>query len=196
MCLQAGMDDYVSKPIRIEVLVDALSKGQPLQADQEASKQPGPPSPELETKVVEKPEKDGIQRMHMVGEADEDSAPVADMAVLDPAALNNLLSLLGGEFSYLVELVDSFLEDAPQLLAELYQYVADGDPEGIRRIAHGLKSNGADLGAIAFSDMCKDLEMVGKSGSLDGSVDLLARINAEYAKVEAALKDIQREGQI
>ncbi|HEY5668861.1 MAG TPA: response regulator, partial [Anaerolineales bacterium] len=196
MCLQAGMDDYVSKPIRIEVLVDALSKGQPLQADQEASKQPGPPSPELETKVVEKPEKDGIQRMHMVGEADEDSAPVADMAVLDQGALNNLLSLLGGEFSYLVELVDSFLEDAPQLLAELHQYVADGDPEGIRRIAHGLKSNGADLGAIAFSDMCKDLELVGKSGSLDGSVDLLARINAEYAKVEAALKDIQREGQI
>ena len=190
------MDDYVSKPIRIEVLVEALSKGRPLHVGREASKQPGPSSLEPETGTVDKPEKDGPQAMNLVEMPGEVSTLAADMAVLDPAALNNLLSLLGGEFSYLVELVDSFLEDAPLLLAELNQYVANKDPEGIRRIAHSLKSNGVDLGAIAFSEMCKDLEMIGKSGSLDGSVDLLARINAEYVKVEAALKHIQREGQI
>ena len=89
---------------------------------------------------------------------------VPDVAVLDPAALENLLSMLGGEFVYLEELIDSFLEDAPQLLAELDQFVEGGDSAGVRRVAHSLKSNGADFGATTFSNLCKELEMVGKSG--------------------------------
>jgi HPt (histidine-containing phosphotransfer) domain-containing protein len=87
---------------------------------------------------------------------------VENTAVLDLAALENLLSVLGGEFEYLAELIDSFLEDGPQLLAELNQYVQAGDAAGVRRVAHSLKSNGADFGATTFSSLCKELEMMGK----------------------------------
>ncbi len=31
LCLEAGMDDYVSKPIRVDELVRALSESRPLQ---------------------------------------------------------------------------------------------------------------------------------------------------------------------
>lgn len=106
------------------------------------------------------------------------------------------MSMLGGEFSYLEELIDSFLEDAPQLLAELDQFVASGDAAGVRRVAHSLKSNGADFGAAVFSNLCKELEMMGKSGTMDGTAELAARVGAEYEKVEAALVALRSAGRI
>jgi HPt (histidine-containing phosphotransfer) domain-containing protein len=110
--------------------------------------------------------------------------------------LGNLLSIVGGEFVYLAELIDSFLEDAPKLLEELNQFIAAGDSPGVRRVAHSLKSNGADFGATTFSRLCKELEITGQSGILDGASDLAAQIAAEYQSVEAALAAVRRNGSI
>jgi HPt (histidine-containing phosphotransfer) domain-containing protein len=194
MCLAAGMDDYVSKPIRIEELVEALSRSQPMAASHEpeasAHRDLGPE----QAGAGLEPAKGGEEaRSPLPSEAPD---PVLDAAVLDEAALENLLSMLGGEFVYLVELIDSFLEDAPQLLDELKQFIKEGDSVGVRRVAHSLKSNGADFGANIFSDLCKELEMVGKSGVLNGAADLTAQIVAEYEKVEVALAAVRREGSI
>jgi HPt (histidine-containing phosphotransfer) domain-containing protein len=131
------------------------------------------------------------------GETSLDPAPSsATEPVLDPAALENLLSVLGGEFSYLEELIDSFLEDAPQLLNELGQFIAGGDVGGATRVAHSLKSNGADFGAITFTQLCKELETQGRAGEMDGAAGLLAQIEAEYGRMAAALLDIQRESRL
>ncbi len=116
--------------------------------------------------------------------------------MLDPHVLNELLSMLGGEFSSLEKLIDSFLEDAPHLLAELDQYIRNGDSGGVRRVAHSLKSNGADFGATRFSELCKELEMKGKSGELNGAAGLLAQIEEGYREVEAALTAVRSEGKV
>jgi signal transduction histidine kinase/DNA-binding response OmpR family regulator/HPt (histidine-containing phosphotransfer) domain-containing protein/PAS domain-containing protein len=167
MCLAAGMDDYVGKPIRVEELVEALSKSRPLAL--------GPPL-------------DG--RSVTAGESETESP------LLEPAALANLLSIVGGEFDFLAELIDSFLEDAPKLLAELEQFIAAGDSSGVRRVAHSLKSNGADFGATTFSNLCKELEMKARSDVLDGAGDLAAQIVAEYSNVKVALAAVRRDGSI
>jgi HPt (histidine-containing phosphotransfer) domain-containing protein len=104
--------------------------------------------------------------------------------------------MLGGEFASLSMLIDSFLEDAPKLLAELGQYVDGGNAAGVRRVAHSLKSNGADFGATTFTSLCKELEMMGKAGGLDGATGLFARLKAEYAQVEAALVAVRQEGRL
>jgi signal transduction histidine kinase/CheY-like chemotaxis protein len=177
MCLAAGMDDYVSKPIRIEELVGALSKSRPLEDNQEGEKQ--------------------MDRAEVTSPPPSSSPlPVPDAAVLDPKALENLLAVVGGEFDFLVELIDSFLEEAPQLLAELQQFVAGGDAAGVRRVAHSLKSNGADFGANTFSKLCKELEMMAKNGTLEGAADLSAQVVAAHEKVEVALTTVRREGKI
>jgi HPt (histidine-containing phosphotransfer) domain-containing protein len=111
-------------------------------------------------------------------------------------ALENLQTMLGGEFEALAELIDSFLEDAPKLLIELQHYLDVGDAAGVRRMAHSLKSNGADFGATAFSVLCKDLELLTKTGALDGAAELARRIRAEYTSVEAALKAVRYEGRV
>jgi signal transduction histidine kinase/DNA-binding response OmpR family regulator/HPt (histidine-containing phosphotransfer) domain-containing protein/PAS domain-containing protein len=179
MCLAAGMDDYVSKPIRIEELVEALSKSHPLETTQDAGGQ-----------------MDGPRTEPFDGAASLTPAPALNGGILDHEALENLLNMLGGEFVYLEEIIDSFLEDAPKLLTELDQFVEAGDSAGVRRIAHSLKSNGADFGAMTFSNLCKDLESVGQSGALNGSAHLATQIATEYEKVAAALTLVRREGRI
>ncbi len=193
MCLAAGMNDYVSKPIRVDELVAALRRSRPLASGQEAQVAADLPQGSVEIASAET-----VQgQLEEMGPTSSGAlGPVSDAAALDPQALDNLLAMLGGEFAYLVELIDAFLEEAPQLLDELDRSVQGRDAAGVRRVAHSLKSNGADFGATAFSTLCKELEMVGKSGVLNGVASLVTQVDAEYGRVEVALEAVRREGRI
>lgn len=77
-------------------------------------------------------------------------------AVIDEQVFAELQETTGADF--VVELIDSFLEDAPQGLAGLREAVAKADGEAFRRQAHSLKSNGITFGATAFADAARALE--------------------------------------
>lgn len=114
---------------------------------------------------------------------------------IDRAALNNLLATVGGDKAFLAEMIDTFLDDAPKLLAAMHHAVDDTNAEELRRAAHTLKSNSANFGAMNLSKMCKELEEIGKSGALDGAAEGIARIEAEYAQVKRALETARSTGQ-
>jgi HPt (histidine-containing phosphotransfer) domain-containing protein len=165
VCLAAGMDEYVSKPIRIESLVSALSKSRPLNPSSSAIE----PSVEVRS---------------------------SDVAELDRKALYNLLDVLGDEFHYLVEVIDSFLEEAPKLLAELDTAIANSEVDTVRRLAHSLKSNSADFGAGNLNKYCFQLEERARSGSLDGAQEMADRIADEYQRCAAQLDEVKKRGSI
>jgi PAS domain S-box-containing protein len=106
-------------------------------------------------------------------------------ASLDPSAIESVRELGGDDF--LAEVIDTFLVDAPALVAGLRTTNEEGDTEGLRRTAHTLKSNGQILGAERFSELCRALEDQAKSGELDGAAELLDRIERDYAALEATL---------
>ena len=111
--------------------------------------------------------------------------------VIDRTTLEALASTTDREF--VAELIDTFLEDAPQLLTTLSAALAAQDAEGFRRAAHSLKSNGASLGAMAFSSSAKELEMIGKAGDLDGAADKVESLRAEFDHVAQALRGYANE---
>ena len=157
MCLAAGMDDYVSKPIRVEALVEALERGAAA-----AAIEPARPEP----------------------------VAAAGSDLLDPAALDNLRAVVGGDDDFLVELIHTFLDDAPGLLGDLRAALAAGDAVEVRRFAHSLKSNGAEFGASAFSESCDQLEELSKAGRLDGAEALVAQIERQFDQVRGALLEL------
>jgi len=103
---------------------------------------------------------------------------------------------MGGEFEILAELVGSFVEDAPKLLKELDGYVNASDTEGVRRIAHSLKSNAADMGAPDLNEISKQLEILAKSGEMDGVAGFAAQITEETGRVLAALNLVLAQGSL
>jgi HPt (histidine-containing phosphotransfer) domain-containing protein len=96
---------------------------------------------------------------------------------LDPAAFDALREL--GDDAFVSDLVDTFLADAPPLLAAL----RGSEAAEVRRAAHTLKSNGATFGATRFSELCRELEEQAKAGDLTGASALADRIDEEYALV-------------
>ena len=104
---------------------------------------------------------------------------------LDPSAVESLRELGGDPF--LVKVIDTFLSDAPAIVAALRTTHEQGDREGLHRAAHTLISNGETFGARRFSDLCRELETRAKSGELDGTAELVDRIEREYPALEKTL---------
>ena len=102
--------------------------------------------------------------------------------------METLLEVIGGERELLVELIDSFLETAPPLLARLNQGVAQGNAAEVRTAAHTIKSSSKDFGATRLAELCQELEDMGKAGTLGGTAELAAQVEAEYRPVKAALE--------
>jgi signal transduction histidine kinase/DNA-binding response OmpR family regulator/HPt (histidine-containing phosphotransfer) domain-containing protein len=169
-CLNAGMNDYISKPIRVSDLVTALTKSKSIgetapvkAAEPLASPTPGmPPAP---------------------------SRP----AELDPTALKNLWEMVDNDTEFLNELVDTFLKEAPELLGNLHAALDQQDAGKLALTAHTLKSNGASFGATTFANLCRDLEMMAKNGSLEGAAATLAQAETEYSQVQVALRALQKQ---
>jgi PAS domain S-box-containing protein len=110
-------------------------------------------------------------------------------ASLDTSAVESLRELGGGAF--LAEVIDTFLGDAPALVAALRTSYEQGDTEELRRAAHTLKSNGQTFGAGRFSGLCRELEERARSGEVDGAAELVDRIEREYRALEETLAELR-----
>jgi HPt (histidine-containing phosphotransfer) domain-containing protein len=109
-------------------------------------------------------------------------------SVIDQNIYAELQSTAGAEF--LAELVDTFLEEAPGMLAELRSARVRGDAESFRRAAHSLKSNGNTFGAVKLAAMARELELAGLNAEPAHDLDALSALDAEYACAAAALKEL------
>jgi HPt (histidine-containing phosphotransfer) domain-containing protein len=111
---------------------------------------------------------------------------------VDRSVLDALLESMGGDQEFLRELLDTFFEDAPQLITAMQAAVAAGDAEELRRAAHSLKSTSATFGAMDLSGQCKVLEMMAKSGALQSADAQITAVATEYEQARTELETVQR----
>jgi len=103
-------------------------------------------------------------------------------ALIDVATFRALQEAAGEDF--VAELVATFLEEAPGMLAELRDAQAKSDDGRFRRAAHSLKSNCNTFGAAALGGMARELEL----GGLPPDATAIDATQTEYVRVAAALK--------
>ncbi len=104
--------------------------------------------------------------------------------VIDLPTFTDLQEAAGAEF--VVELVDTFLQEAPVMLAELRSAQATGTADAFRRAAHSIKSNSHTFGATKLGDMARDIEL----GGMITDPAPIDALEAEYLRAAAALKDL------
>ena len=185
-CLDAGMDDYLAKPVTRAELERCLHRWwRPRASDVRAAvivddtgAAPLPAQPVTPTPVIPMPIADV--------EAEE-AAPMPQAqaaAVLDHEILAELRAVLGGELDKLIAL---FLEDTPLLLARLEAAALAPDFQELREAAHSLKSSSANLGAMALSAAAKRVELGARMLTLDRPAVAVALIATEFARARMAL---------
>ncbi len=106
---------------------------------------------------------------------------------VDPAALDRLLEMTGGDPDFLAELIDTFIEDGSAQLEALRVSVAAGNVADVIRPAHSLKSNSASMGAERLADICRALEADARAGQVDDGPARVEAATAEFEEVRAAL---------
>ena len=165
VCLAAGMDDYLSKPVQVEELVEAL------QQMPAAVKQQDPRKSDLPAATA-KPRRCWI-----------------------PSALERLRARLGKQADRMLPgLIDRFYQDADRLLGQARQALEQGQADDLRRASHSLKSTSATFGAMALSAVARELEYLARDGKLEGAAEQIAQAEAEFTRARAALEALQSEG--
>ena len=90
---------------------------------------------------------------------------VSSSSVIDARIIQGLRDLGGeDEPGLLVELIDIFLEDAPQRMRDITEGFAAGDLGRVERGAHTLKSSSANIGALGLSELCRQIVESSRSG--------------------------------
>ena len=112
------------------------------------------------------------------------------MSLIDLASFNELKDTAGADF--VAELVDTFLEEAPGMLADLRSARTSGDADVFRRAAHSLKSNSATFGALEMSDLARRLELHGLAADVRQDMAAIDELEDAYRRAAAALQELAR----
>lgn len=170
-CLQAGMDDYLSKPLDRQLLAQTLARWM----------QHAPGTASVAAPVAA-PAASPAPNMEAAKPA-MNTPPPPD--TLDTATLVDLEDIMGDE---LVTLVDAYLRDGETRMRNLREAAARGDSTEVGKLAHSLKSSSANLGALPLSTRARQVEEAARSGTLDNPADSVAALDKLYANAAAALR--------
>jgi HPt (histidine-containing phosphotransfer) domain-containing protein len=108
---------------------------------------------------------------------------------LDPSALNNYREFMGDEAdAFIVDIIETFLENAPRLFGQMETSMASADSQGFVRAAHTLKSNSATVGATLLASLAAELESRGKSETLTDLAEQVRLAREEFALVKSLLQ--------
>lgn len=110
------------------------------------------------------------------------------MPIIDQETFNELKQMSGADF--INELIDAFLDDAPNMIQNMQTALNTKDIESFRRNAHSLKSNANTFGATELGALAKELEMMGKESNLEVG-NRLEAVNEAFSKVAEELKGMR-----
>jgi CheY-like chemotaxis protein/HPt (histidine-containing phosphotransfer) domain-containing protein len=172
-CLAAGMDDYLSKPVKSDAL-------------------------RLKLERWAKPDESRKALTEEKETADQTSDSVTDTPTrlprreppIDQVQLASLREIRQPGVDFVTELIDLFLNEATSHLKALHEAVMKHDAVEIQRMAHRLKGSSANMGATQMAALSEELESKDPAKDAGG---LVAQLETEFVLVSEALKAERKE---
>lgn len=93
-----------------------------------------------------------------------------------------------------VDLVEAFIQDCPERLAELTEALAEGDADRGCKLAHSLKGMCGVVRAGVLSRLALEMELAAQKGDLDGVRERIGMFTEGLARVMALMEDFRKHG--
>ena len=171
-CLDAGMNDYVTKPVSPQALSEALTRWLP--GDDAAGLTDMPAEP--------------AAAVHPPAPRDA-AAPIAagqpDVPVFDRPAL---LARMMNDEELARSVAAGFLDDIPTQIETLRSYLDARDTDGAARQAHTIKGASANVGGESLRAAAFEMEKAARAGDLAGTAARLPDLDARFAALREAMR--------
>ncbi len=143
-CYAAGMDDYITKPVKKQSVINVLQKW-------------------LSAKPQENTDKEPAAEKENSGEHESNG--------IDQEILEQMKGLMGDKFGTMIE---KYLEKSAKYIAQAEEALANGNAKLLADLTHPLKSSSASLGIIKVSELAASLEHEADAINSNGKGDLSA----------------------
>jgi CheY-like chemotaxis protein/HPt (histidine-containing phosphotransfer) domain-containing protein len=188
-CLEAGMDDYVTKPIESRILYNVLERWLTSTAEPEEEK----PTPIEEPIFLLEDLDEGL-----FGEEAAPASPPVEEPALPPGLgappeipvdLNNALARFDGDKAFMLEMCADFRDHLPNRMSEIRSAFNDGDINRLYRHSHTLKGVALNFDALFLAELSSHLEQLCKHEKLAGAAALVQMLETEAARVGEFLEE-------
>ncbi len=161
-CLEAGMDEFLTKPIEPAILAAVLGRWvttaeEPMPDTSRDAFPPTPPIPGLDT-----------ERLDMLRD-------------LDP-----------GDTTYLDRAIGNFQVNSVAAVDAIRDLVAAGDVPGLKATAHKIAGSALNLGVPRAGQTARALELLADTGTVEGAGPLLVELDEAMTSGRKLLLDYQR----
>lgn len=95
---------------------------------------------------------------------------------------------MGDDDSFVAEVIDLFLRDAPSQLESLRSGVESGNTSSVRSTAHALKSACGNVGATLMARSADALEKLARAESLEGAATMVETLREQYERTRVELE--------
>ncbi len=167
-CLEAGMDDYLAKPINPDEVFSVIGKWVG----------PGP----------------GGRRGPAGPATDAAAACGSGQGQESPVDMEDAMDRFDNERGFFLEMLEQFLKLLPDQVKEIADAIGSGDADTVQKTAHNIKGSAGTLSARRLHSIVLEMEEAGRAGDLGGMPSLLTELRSEIGRLEVCVSSMKGDG--
>ncbi len=188
-CLAAGMDDYLSKPIKADEMAKTLMKWLP--ATGKAAQEEdclGTVEGDLIASEDGTVTENGISKNNTDAQSSAVSEDAERLSSVSPETFREWRVMTGDQYPvFLAKIVQQFVEEAGRCIELIQASVSSGDVAALREAAHGLKGIAGNIGALRLQQLALETETVCQQPMIDSSLGSFSQLESEFENVRSLL---------